>query len=346
MRGGHSLEHLEVPRALIPEEIWQQGLRAVNAAIGRLLADDKKAEQEIFDYAMRDIPLEFIPLQLEQAYIFSGQDNAPITLVDPPCEEILDTLDQRLSYADILEKTVLLEETCGGSNRLAILKGTVSKLRISMGTSLLEMRVRTFWLQMNSLRRRAEADERAIRSTDPDDPPLPEAIAGLLYDLRDALNVFAAHEPKLVSLDELARDPAERTTKHANIEAARQLAEATIGQAQIVALEASQALTEATANLSGTTPADERAKEFGVKSARNFALSAIRRAYKGILAESGAMLKGVKDGAYRLIGASGVAYGTALFVKANEVAIRMLIESLGGSPSLHRIIDIIVRAVS
>jgi len=83
---------------------------------------------------------------------------------------------------------------------VAVLKGSVSKLMDSMGASLQNIRVRAFWSQMNSLHRRAEADERARKSNDPDDPPLPEEVAGLLYDLRDTLNIFAAYEPKLVAL--------------------------------------------------------------------------------------------------------------------------------------------------
>ena len=58
------------------------------------------------------------------------------------------------------------------------------------------------------------------------------------------------------------------------------------------------------------------------------------------------MVKGMRDGAYRTAGTGLAVYGAALLVKANEVAIRTLIDTLGGGPTIHRIIDIIIRTVS
>ena len=109
-----------------------------------------------------------------------------------------------------------------------------------MGASLLELHVRAFWAQMNSLRRRVGADERARTSPDPEDPPLSEEVAGLLHDLVDTLNVFAAHEPKLVALDELKRDPIERAANAATVAAAQQMAEASASSPQAVSREAAE----------------------------------------------------------------------------------------------------------
>jgi hypothetical protein len=215
-----------------------------------------------------------------------------------------------------------------------------------MGESLPEIRIRAFWSQMNSLRRRAEADERARTSIDPEDPPLPDEVAGLLYDLRDTLNICAAHEPKLVALDGLKRDPAERTANAASIAAARQIAEASATMPQAVDRQAVEAVVQATVEASGTTPGDERAKEFAVKSARNLAVEAMRQAYKLVLNEPIVMAKAARDGAYRMARGAGAAYGSALLIKANEAAVRTLIESLGGSQTLHKIIDLIIKLVS
>ncbi len=186
-----------------------------------------------------------------------GDDTAPIGLVDPPGEGINDTADQRQSHADIREKASLLENACGNSNRLAILKGTAAKLSEAMGASILELRARA--------------------SPDPDDPPMPEEAAGHLYDLRDALNVFAAHEPKLTALDESARDPAERIATAATLAAARRIGDAAKAAPAAVERPAADSLAQASSEASGTSPADERAKEFSVKSSCDLILEATRR---------------------------------------------------------------------
>jgi hypothetical protein len=41
---------LEAARVQIPEDIWQQGARAVNAEIARLISEDRNTEREIFEY--------------------------------------------------------------------------------------------------------------------------------------------------------------------------------------------------------------------------------------------------------------------------------------------------------
>ena len=58
------------------------------------------------------------------------------------------------------------------------------------------------------------------------------------------------------------------------------------------------------------------------------------------------MAKGVREGAYRSIGTASVAYGSAWFIKSNEVAVRTLIDTLGGSHTLHKIVDLIVNLLS
>lgn|GEM_PF-2205245 len=351
---GRDIEALEIARVLIADDIWDRGPRVVNAEIVRLTeeyeaAGTQERQNEINQQDSAEQlspPIEAVPTQVPQALVFGGEENSPIVLVDPPGQGIRDVPDQRQGHADIREKGSLLAAACGTSNRLAVLKGSVSKLMDSMGASLQNIRVRAFWSQMNSLRRRAEADERARKSNDPDDPPLPEEVAGLLYDLRDTLNIFAAYEPKLVALDELKLDPAERTANAATIAAARQIAEASTTMPQAVDRQAADAVVQAASEAFGTTPADERAKEFAVKSARNLAVEAMRRAYKLVLNEPAVMLKGARDGAYRLAGQAGAAYGLAWLIKNNEAAVRTLIESLGGSQTLHKIIDLIIKLIS
>jgi hypothetical protein len=190
------------------------------------------------------------------------------------------------------------------------------------------------------------SDERARNAIDPEHPPLPEEVASVLYDLRDTLNIFAAHEPKLVALDQLKRDPGERSANAATIAAAREIANAVLWAPNVVERQAADRLLQASSEVSGSTPADERAKEFSVNSSRNLVIEAMRRAYKAVLNEPAIMLKGAREGAYRLAGQAGAAYGAAWLIKANEAAVRTLIDTLGGSQTLQKIVDLIIKVLS
>lgn len=198
---------------------------------------------------------------------------------------------------------------------------------------------------MNSMRRRLEADERTRQFLDPENPPLPEEVAGILHDLVDTLNVFAAHEPKLVELDELRRDPADRIAGNETLAAARIIA-GSANVRQAVEEKASDLLMQITTDAAGATPAAERAKEFLVKSARNLILEAIRRSYKALLNESKVAWKGVREGAYRYIGGASIVTVTTILIYNNIAAVRTLINTLGGNQTLHKIIDIIVKSVN
>lgn len=342
---GDAIERgVELARVQIDERIWNQGVKVLNARISRLI--ESYEEDKIFQYATdtgSDPPIESIPTQVSEAFVFGGSDASPIGQIDPPGAGLNDTADQRQGHADIREKAGQLEAHCGQSNRLAVLKGHASKLFAAAGESLLDLRVRAFWSQLNSLRRRHEAELRARGQSDPDTPALPEDVAGVLQDLVETLNVFAAHEPKLTALDDLSRDPSERVANDRTVKAARSIADGATRAPQAVDAGAASALNDVAVEAVGDTPSAHRSKEFTTKSARNLVLEAIRRAYKGALGEAGFAWKGVREGAYRLGGAAGASYGAALFIRANEAAVRTLIDTLGGGPTLQRIVDLILK---
>jgi hypothetical protein len=331
-------EAVEIVRATLSEEVWGRGTRAINTHIALLVAEF----QRISDLEDRP-PLDAVPQQVSRALIFGGDETSPIVLVDPPGEGLIDTVDQRQSFADIRERATLLDTSCAGSNRLANLKEFASRLIISMGVSLNDLKVRAFWSQMNSLRHRLEADIRVRSSNDPDSPSLPEDVAAILHDLVDALNVFAAHEPKLTALDELKRDPANRFSAGDTLSAVRTIAEAASVSPQVVSAEAADALVQVTSNASDDTPAAERSKEFSIRSARNLVLEIIRRSYKIIGSEAAKAWSSARDAVYKTGATSLATYATIWFVKSHEPAVRLLIDTLGGNQTLHRIIDLIVR---
>jgi hypothetical protein len=336
--GQRGNEPMETVRATLSEEVWGRGTRSINTHIALLLAERERAVD-----LENHPPIEAVPEQVSRALVFGGDENGPISLLDPPGEGLVDTADQRQGFLDVREKARLLDSTCGGSNRLAILKGFAFKLLVSMGSSLSDLKVRAFWSQMNSLRHRLEADVQVRASKDPESPSLPEDVSATLHDLVDALNVFAAHEPKLILLDELKRDPADRVANEMTLSATQAIAAAASASPQIVSREASEALAQVASETNGATAASERAKEFSARSARNLVLEIIRRSYKAVSAETAKAWSGARDGAYRAGGASAATYAAVILIKSNEAAVRVLIDTLGGSQTLHRIVDLIVK---
>jgi hypothetical protein len=128
-------------------------------------------------------PLKAVPAQIPQAFVFGGNEGDPITLIDPPNEKLNETDDQRQTHAVILEKTRPLISSCGFINEAAFLKDYLSKLLEASGTQLQDLQVCRFWLRMNSIRRRAEVNERLRSSANSIEPLLPEGIGGALVDL-------------------------------------------------------------------------------------------------------------------------------------------------------------------
>jgi [acyl-carrier-protein] S-malonyltransferase len=276
--------------------------------------------------------VDAIPPQVSQGLTFGGDEQTPIRLVDVPVSS--DTPDQRQTYSDIREKAEILRAECGKSNRFERIKRGALQLRAAMGQQFSDLQIRAFWAQMNSLRLRSEADVQSREEIDPESPPLPPELAGLLKDLVGTLNVFAAKEPRLVELDQLKVDPALRA--ESNLSAAQKIAEATIEAVVVVEREAAETIKQISDDSKGDSPAAQRGKERLIDSARNFVLEAMRRAYGGI-----------RDGAYKAAGGAAVAaigYGAAQLIKANEVAVRSLISTLGNADVLQKIIDIIVKA--
>lgn len=332
----------------LPDAMWGDGPEVVNAEIKRRLADLVKKSPLPDQPAEPDLPpadAEVIPAQTPRALVFGGPEDAPIGLVIPPGEGLLDSADQSQAHADIRQKAEALRSVCHGSNRLVVLEDLTTRLLDAMSVTISELRVRAFWAQMNALRRQQEADQRARYNPDPEDPPFSEAIAALLYDLVDNLNVFGARQPQLAELDELRLDPAERMPDKKGLEAARKIAEAALNAPTAVAKEAAERLVETGADTSGESPAAERSRLFFLRSARNLCLEALRRAYVVGKGEISFAWHAVRHGGY-VAGAAAVAYTSAEWIKANAAAVHTLIDTLGGSAMLHHIIDWIIKTIS
>ena len=332
----------------LPDTMSGDGPEVVNAEIKRRLAHLATKSPTLDQPKETDLPpgdVEEIPAQMPRALVFGGPEDAPIGLVNPPGEGLLDSPDQCQAHADIRQKASTLHLTCRGSNRLVVLEDLTTRLLDAMGAVIGELRVRAFWAQMNALRRQWEADQRARDNPDPEYPPLPEGVAALLHDLVDNLNVFGALQPKLVDLDELRLDPAERMPDKKGLDAARKIAEAVLNAPDAVVKEAAEYLKETGADTSGESPAAERSRLFFVRSARNLCLEALRRAYVTVRGEASFAWQAVRHGGY-VAGAATVAYAAAEWIKANAAAVHTLMDTLGGNETLHRIINWIIKMIS
>ncbi len=283
-----------------------------------------------------------IPEQAPNALVFGGAEDGPIQLAARPDDAPLDSSAQRELYDEIKEKAQQLIDACGNSNRLGRTRETASRLLQAIGGELPELRERIFWSRMNSLRRAGEADRRAREARDPETPPMPEEVAGCLDDLIDTLNVFASGDPRLVEFDSQSIDPALRIATEELTKAAREIAEAARLAPEAIAPEAAEIMQDIAADAEGQSPSADRAKEFSSRSSRNLALELLRRAYRIVRERAqGAAGWAAKATAATLVGGiSGAAFVN--FVSTNELVIRAIISELPASPTLHKIIDLIM----
>ncbi|MCZ8315371.1 hypothetical protein [Phreatobacter sp.] len=334
---------LELARLTLAEMFWEQGPDAVNVELLNFLEKEESKQFEI------PISIDSITSQIDSALAFGGGENAPIDVVEVSPQTLVDTAELRLGHQQIQDKARTLQVHCGSSNRLAVLKGYATRLMDAAGGSLAELKLRAFWSAMNSLRRRLEADSLARTSADPETPPLPEEVKGALEDLLDELNLFAAHEPHLVTLDLMRGDPELRIASPPANAAVSDLISAAKERPEVVAPSATEALERVAADATGNSPSAVRARIFSIRSAVNLVLELIRRAYKPVATETSVAWKGIREGAYRAVGAAGIAgagYGAALLIHKYETTVRQLADLLGGNQTLAKIIDAIVRAVS
>jgi hypothetical protein len=287
---------------------------------------------------------EVVPEQTRLGLIFGSHDREPLGLINSPNDLLLFTPDQSKIFGDIRERAELLLNGCGNSNELAILKSYSVKLISSMGRTVDEVNILSFWAPMNSLRRQSEADERIRHSADTYELPLPETIAGLLLDLVDNLNLFRAYQPKLADLDELAQDVVSRIINEKNLSAAGRVAKGAAIHRMAVTREAANSLQETIVEAVGSDPSAERAKQFSIRSARNLSLEAIRRVYEALKAEPNFAAKEMRAGVYKQLGQS-FANNLGPFIIECQSDMHILFSTLGRNSTLQSVFDFVVQVL-
>jgi hypothetical protein len=291
--------------------------------------------------------LQRVSVQSSRGIVFASDPSGPIRMIVPEGEHILDTLDQRQTHADIRKKAQELVEICGNSNYLSRLKGRVLKLLESCGTQIDDLKSRAFWSDMNGLRRHQEADQKIRSDTESNEPVLPHSVASDLADLVDTLNLFAASDPVISDLDRRMLDPSVQASTPERQAAARQINAAAAAIPEAVSPDTTSLIDDVAQDAIGPGPSADRAREFVVESIRNMCVETLRRVYKAVLTEGAAAIKGVKEGTYRGIGATvgtgAILTALAFLIRTNEASIRVMIDSLGGASTFHKIIDLIVK---
>jgi hypothetical protein len=352
--GALANQNHEIARELLPNDIWEQGPKVVNAQIKLMLE-----EREIFEHgtadAAADIPaVNSIPQQVTAASQFALNADGRIDLVlDPPSHaQSADNL-QREMYQEMRHKALAVAGL--GHNQLAELLIPVDRFYAALPEDIDHMSINRVWSRGNTLRRHLKAHEMAVASGEPSEPArLPPTVAEMLRDLVDTFNVFIAGDPKGRELDEVRLGPQERVSAQAIVNAALPIVEAvqvSEGLATAAAVEALteqvEAAREAPANIDG-----DQAIDLSRKTASNFITETLRVAY----VEVAFALREFRSGAYRGAGAVAAVTGVpaaiiyrqeiVTFVVENASNLKVFVEQAFHNPELIRIIEMIVQAAA
>ncbi|MEA1835167.1 hypothetical protein U8607_24070, partial [Methylobacterium durans] len=132
-------------------------------------------------------------------------------------------------------------------------------------------------------------------------------------DLVETINVFVVGDPGLIALDAVRPGPEELDVIEKAANAISQAIREVIERPDIATAEARNVLEEQFEKtyINSSDLSARQAKEFGGKTIQNFIVELLRRAYKPLRAllhrfreEGGTAWKGVREGAYRSIGAA------------------------------------------
>lgn len=222
--------------------------------------------------------------------------SAPIALTAVPRRDV--TQAQVALYDGLLQKCRQLDALATSSNRAAHLRPALGELISALEGPVEQSNGYRIWTPGNTLRRLLEAELRARKSNDPDDPPLTERAGELLVDVVEQFNVYATTD-NLVSLLDLARGgPGSRSDLSGPLEAGTDLVGALRQTPEIVTPEATAVLEAATQNaLSAKSAAGfdaDQAVVNAVEIQRNTAGGILRNAVLEIKKVAGMFKGGAK----------------------------------------------------
>src|SRR5262249_49829681 len=146
-------------------------------------------------------------------------------------------------YAEVRHKALALSAV--GGNQLGDLSGPSALFLAATPERIEDVLIVRLWSRGNTLRRRLQAPEIAVTSSEPFDPArLTPLVAQLLGDLIETFNVFIAGDPKGRELDQVRLGPQDRNAAIAMVGAAVPIVEAVKTSEGLATAVAKEALVE------------------------------------------------------------------------------------------------------
>jgi hypothetical protein len=343
----------------------------ISGALGLPLASLLGPAGAYLNKAESPPPVEALPRPEALALQFAGDVDGPIDLspASNPGEHLNNESGQREDYAELRAKAVELGAL--GSNRLGRVHLPITRF-LELSDNFAAVRLKLFWSRINTLRIVWQDHERAtargIGDGELNEHKLEATVASHLKDLVETINIFVVGDPGLMELDSIRPGPQEIDAAKIEIGILAPVLDDVIAGSHVASEAARNAMTEQVSNVetSGETVAGRQANAFGRRSIRNFMGELLRRAYVPVRAalqatrvETGVAWKGVREGAYRLVGAAfitGVATDlvgktnfTGIFVEfvmRHSEALSAYVSQAFQNPMLVEIIKWIVRSGS
>lgn len=348
-------ESIELVYARTPQELWDEPAKEnewIAAEIERL--EHPEAPRD----AIAGLPpIEAIPLQSGAATRFSTETNRPIDVArDPPSHARSRDDEQRILYSETRYKAQVLRGL--SDNELGELKTPAARCLEALPEDIALVSISFLWSRANTLRTKLKAHDLAVerhkgvREPEPDPSLLPIGAAETLRDFVESYNLFIVHDPEGCEYDEKRLGPGEADDTRIALEAASTIADNLASAPDVATAAARESLAEqiAAAPAEPKGVHDEQAAALARDSASNFVVELLRRGHKVVGAEMGTAWKGVREGAYRGVGAA-VAGGTVIaswpgivkFIADNAEALKRFVAAVYHNPALEQIIDVVRR---
>jgi hypothetical protein len=241
-------EALEIARATIPDEIWEQGPAVANAEIKRLIAGhpERSGRASAGNLGTPEGPNALpgartgfaaggfgAPEEVVADTVMQRPPNLVLNLSIPPIESIpkqdstgtrfgldaqgrIDVIRvppatddlQRFHYDEMYHKA---QQLVGLGQMVGDIAPAVTRMLEALPEHMEDASVDMLWSRGNTLRRRHDAHARAVdNDLGPDLARLDSLVAATLGDFIDSLNVFVIGDPRGLELDRIRLGPQDR----------------------------------------------------------------------------------------------------------------------------------------
>jgi hypothetical protein len=322
LAGRPSDQELELARALLPDDLWQQGPKAINSEIRRLIREARNSGTALPDERS-------LPTLTPSAAIFVRNGSGLIDIAPPgPKDRLADTDDVRDFYLDVRAKSADLAQL--GPNMLgARLSKAVLTFQDRTPEKIADAVERRVWSSGNTLRSILAAHDAVDEDRDPHPDKLDRGVTERLRDVVETFNQLALADPALRQRDARRPGPQEHDRSINEIEIVVEVTRQAASDRAITTLEAGEELAEQI-DAAKETPSGlpgRLAVEFARDTHRNFfagAMVAVYRAMRNLpeaaRGERGFVSKEYFSGVYKTAGTTTV--GLALSVAALAYGMR------------------------